>query len=111
MSKAYNLIKVQELSDNDADFIKSMVDMFIHEIPMDLEQLGMAVIQEDRVMVHEYAHKIKPTADMFGLACHYDILMLEAWGKSQEEMEIAEHFMRVQQDLELAVEQLRADFK
>ncbi len=110
MSKVYELTKVRELSDDDPDFIKSMVDMFIQEIPMDLEQLGLGVVNDDRDLVHEYAHKIKPTVDMFGLDCHYDVLVLEAWGKSQDDMDITEHFMRVQQDLEKAVQQLQADF-
>ncbi|BAO55705.1 Hpt domain-containing protein [Nonlabens marinus] len=110
MSKAYDLSKVRELSDDDADFIKAMVETFIEEIPMDLEQLAMAVVNDDRGLVHEYAHKIKPTVDMFGLSCLYDVLVLEAWGKSEDEMEINEHFMRVQEELQKAVDQLKEDF-
>jgi len=110
MSKIYDLSKIRELSDNDTDFIKAMVDTFVEEIPMDLEQLAIAVVQDDRSQVHEYAHKIKPTVDMFGLACLYDVLVLEAWGKSNDQMDINDHFMRVQEELQKAVEQLQADF-
>ncbi|WP_194851291.1 Hpt domain-containing protein [Nonlabens antarcticus] len=110
MSKLYDLIKIKELSEDDPDFIKAMVDTFIEEIPMDLEQLATAIVGDDRAMVFEYSHKIKPTVDMFGLSCLYDVLVLEAWGKSDDQMDIKEHFMRVQENLQNAVEQLKADF-
>ena len=110
MSKVYELSKVRELSDDDPEFIKAMVAVFVEEIPMDLEQLAVAVVEGNRAMVHEYSHKIKPTVDMFGLSCLYDVLVLEAWGKSDDQMDINEHFMRVQEDLQKAVEQLKADY-
>ena len=110
MSKIYDLSKIRELSDDDPDFIKAMVDTFVEEIPLDLDQLAIAVVQDNRNQVHEYAHKIKPTVDMFGLSCLYDVLILEAWGKSVDQMDINDHFMRVQEELQQAVDQLQADF-
>jgi len=110
MSKIYDLSKIRELSDDDPDFIKAMVDTFVEEIPLDLDQLAIAVVQDNRSQVHEYAHKIKPTVDMFGLSCLYDVLILEAWGKSVDQMDINDHFMRVQEELQQAVDQLQADF-
>ncbi len=106
----YDLQKIKELSDNDADFIKDMVDMFITEIPRDLEHLAVAVIEDDRTRVHDYAHKMKPSIDMFGLKCLNDILIMEAWGRSDDEMDIKEHFMRVNQELDMALIQLKRDF-
>ena len=106
----YDLQKLKELSDNDAGFIKDMVNMFITEIPKDLEHLAVAIIDYDRARVHEYAHKMKPSIDMFGLDCLSDILIIEAWGKSNDEMEIKEHFMRVNQELDMALIQLKRDF-
>ncbi|MGJ8685477.1 MAG: Hpt domain-containing protein [Nonlabens sp.] len=106
----YNLQKIIDLSDNDPTFIKDMVDMFINEIPRDLEHLAVAVIEDDRASVHDYAHKMKPSLDMFGLSCLSDMLILEAWGKSKDEMEIKEHFMRINQELDMALIQLKRDF-
>ena len=110
MSKLYNLSTIKELSEDDPEFIKAMVDTFIEEIPQDLEQLALGVVEDDREMVHEYAHKMKPTVEMFGLSCHYDVLVMEAWGKSDDQMDINEHFMRVQEDLQKTVIQLKEDF-
>lgn len=106
----YDLQKIIELSDNDPEFIKAMVDMFITEIPRDLEHLAVGVIEDDRTRVHEYAHKMKPSVDMFGLKCLADVLIIEAWGKSDDEMDIKEHFMRVNQELDMALIQLKRDF-
>jgi len=110
MSKIYDLSKIRELSDDDSDFIKAMVDTFVEEIPLDLEQLAIGVVNDNRPQVHEYAHKIKPTVDMFGLNCLNDVLVLEAWGKSDDKMDITDYFMRVQEELQVAVVQLSADF-
>jgi hypothetical protein len=110
MSKLYNLNTIKELSDNDPEFVKSMVDIFITEIPQDLENLAVGVVEDDRERVHEYAHKMKPTVDMFALGCYQDILVMEAWGKSDDPMDINEHFMRVQENLQATVQQLREDF-
>ena len=63
----YNLEKIQELSDNDAGFIKAMVEIFITEMPRDLERLALALVEDDRTRVHEYAHKMKPSVDMLSL--------------------------------------------
>lgn len=106
----YDLKKIIELSDNDADFIKAMVDMFLEEIPKDLEKLAQAVVDEDRKITHEYAHKIKPTLDMFGLPCLQDVLMLEAWGKSTKELDINTYFMRAHAEIERVMLQLKRDF-
>lgn len=110
MDKLYDLSKIIELSDNDTDFIKSMVDMFLEEIPKDLEHLAEGVVDTDRTKTHEYAHKMKPSIDMFGLSCLSDILLIEAWGKSNDPMDINEHFMRVHAQLEQAMVQLKRDF-
>lgn len=110
MNKIYNLSKISELSENDPDFIKAMVGTFLEEIPLDLDQLGMAVVKKDRAQVHEYAHKMKPTMDMFGLSALGDILVLEAWGKSQDLMDVNEYFIRVKDQVQVAVTQLQADF-
>jgi len=109
-NRDYDLSKIVELSDNDQDFIKSMVAMFLEEMPKDLEHLAQAVVDADRLKVHEYAHKIKPSVDMFGLPCLQDILIIEAWGKSSDPMDIEEYFVRAHVQLERAMMQLKSDF-
>jgi len=106
----YDLQKIKDLSDNDTDFIKEMVNVFVAEMPRDLERLSVALAEENRTRVHEFAHKMKPSLDLFGLGCLSDILIIEAWGKSNEEMNVKEHFMRVSHELDTVLVQLKRDF-
>ena len=43
MASFYSLDKVNDIADNDSDFIKVLVQTFLEEIPEDLEQLSSAV--------------------------------------------------------------------
>jgi HPt (histidine-containing phosphotransfer) domain-containing protein len=106
----YDLSKIVELSDNDQDFIKSMVAIFLEEMPKDLEHLTEAVIAGDKTKTYEYTHKMKPSVDMFGLSCLKDVLVIEAWGQSTTSTDINEHFVRLHAQLERSLLQLKRDF-
>lgn len=108
--KQYNLAKVKALSEDDPEFIKAIVQAFIDEIPRDMELLTTAVTNGDRNSVHDYAHKMKPSIDMFGLPCLGDILMLEAWGKSNDPMDIRENLIRASMIVDKVIDQLKEDF-
>lgn len=106
----YDLTQIKAISDNDPEFIKTMVDTFIKEMPLDLERLAYAVVEEDRENVHRYAHKMKPSLELFGLTGHQQALILEAWGKTDMQKEINEDFMNLHQELEETLIQLKRDF-
>lgn len=106
----YDLALINEISDNDPEFIKTMVDTFLQEMPLDLESLAIAVVEEDRENVHRYAHKMKPSLELFGLKGHHYALVLEAWGKSKEQKDIHEDFMSLHQELEETLIELQRDF-
>lgn len=106
----YNLSQIKEISDNDPGFIKEMVDAFVKEMPFDLEHLALAVTEGDRENVLRYAHKMKPSLELFGLKAHQQALALEAWGKSDVQKDILEDFMKLHQELEETLIQLKRDF-
>ncbi|WP_438968741.1 Hpt domain-containing protein [Nonlabens sp.] len=106
----YDLSQIKNISDNDPDFIKMMVDTFVKEMPVDLERLAAAVVEEDRVNVHRFAHKIKPSLELFGLKGHQQALVLEAWTKNNGPEDLNEDFMKLQQELEETLIQLKRDF-
>ncbi|WP_124981045.1 Hpt domain-containing protein [Nonlabens xiamenensis] len=107
----YNLSKLNEISDNDPDFLRAMVTMFLTEVPKDLEHLAIAVVENDHVNVHRYAHKMKPSLEMFGLRSHNEILILEDWGKNKNTTkDIKNEFMVLHQELENILIQLKRDF-
>lgn len=106
----YNLAQINEISDSDPEFIKTMVDTFVQEMPLDLEHLALAVVEENRENVHRYAHKMKPSLELFGLKGHQQAVTLEAWGKSDSLEDIHEDFMKLHQELEETLIQLKRDF-
>ncbi|QJP33025.1 Hpt domain-containing protein [Nonlabens sp. Ci31] len=106
----YDLSQIIEMSDNDPDFIKLMVDTFIEEMPVDLDYLALAIKEEDRENVHRYAHKIKPSLELFGLQGHLNAVVLESWGKGDETKDINKNFKFLYQELQETLIQLKRDF-
>jgi HPt (histidine-containing phosphotransfer) domain-containing protein len=87
-----------------------MVDTFVKEMPVDLERLAAAVVEEDRVNVHRFAHKMKPSLELFGLKSHEHAHNLEIWGKEDIQKDINEDFMILHQELENTLIELKRDF-
>lgn len=107
---SYDLTNVIAMSDNDGDFVKLMVDTFIEEVPKDLEYLTFAVSEKDRAGVHRYAHKMKPSLELFGIPAFTYAAQLELWGKSDEVRNIDEDLLHLQQELSEILIQLKRDF-
>ena len=106
----YDLTQIIDMSDNDPDFIKLMVDTFMQEMPSDLDYLAMAMEKEDRENVHNYAHKMRPSLEMFGLKGHLNALALESWAKGEEIKDVNESFNFLYQELQETLIQLKNDF-
>jgi HPt (histidine-containing phosphotransfer) domain-containing protein len=106
----YDLTQIIELSNNDPHFIKLMVETFLEEMPVDLDHLALAMEEEDRENVQRYAHKIRPSLEMFGLQGHHNALVLESWGKGEETKDVHKDFMFLYQELQETLIQLKRDF-
>lgn len=90
--KNYNLDSVEEMAGGDQDFVKVVVQTFLEEIPPDLEGMNQAVTQNNASQAYQYAHKMKPNLQMFGLELMPQIKIIEEWSKSgmeQSEVHIA----------------------
>ncbi|WP_298955384.1 Hpt domain-containing protein [uncultured Nonlabens sp.] len=107
---SYDLTNVIAMSDNDSDFVKLMVHTFIKDIPRDLERLAVAVSEQDRAGVHRYAHRIKPTLELFGIESFKHAAALELWGKGELEKDIKKDFLILNLDLSEILTQLKRDF-
>jgi HPt (histidine-containing phosphotransfer) domain-containing protein len=112
MALHYNLAKVYALSDNDPEFVLQIVNLFVTEVPDDLEQIKEGIKKKDHKHAYAYAHKIKPTLDLLGLKVAFEeILQVEAWTKAEgEKKEIKETFKSVKNQVEDAVKELKKDF-
>lgn len=81
--KGYNLTRAQELTDGDAEFMRTLVQTFLEEIPADLAAMNEAIENENAALTYQIAHKMKPNLYLFGLDVTQEIQKLEAWEKSQ----------------------------
>ena len=112
MALKYNLSKVYAVSDNDADFVKQILKLFVTEIPEDLRQIKEGIKKKDHQQAYSFAHKIKPTLDLMGMNVAFEeILQVEAWAKSEgKKKEIIETFRSVKKQVYDAVKEINKDF-
>lgn len=108
---SYNLESVNEMAGGDQDFVKVVVQTFLEEIPPDLNSMNEAVTENNAAVAYQYAHKMKPNLQMFGLELMPQIKLIEEWSKSEksrEEVEKAAGVITVK--VKTAEEELRQDF-
>ena len=112
MNKGYSLDSVNELSGGDDEFITVLVQTFLEEIPPDLENMAKAVVEDNPEQAYQYAHKMKPNLQLFGIDLLKEIKEVEAWSKSGEDksqiMGILDHITNL---VNTAIKNLKADFE
>lgn len=109
--KNYNLESVEEMAGGDQDFVKVVVQTFLEEIPPDLEGMNQAVTQENAGQAYQYAHKMKPNLQMFGLELMPQIRIIEEWSKSgMEKAQVHEAARTITDKFKKAEAELKEDF-
>ncbi|CAN5176214.1 hypothetical protein BH23BAC2_BH23BAC2_02050 [soil metagenome] len=111
MSKYYDLSDVNEMAGGDQDFLKVIVQTFLEEIPPDVNSMIEAIENANPSLAYQYAHKMKPNLQLFGLNLMEQILTIEAWSRGTENAEnAAEAGNRISKKVNLAQHQLKEDF-
>lgn len=111
MELHYKLYRVRELADNDEDFIASLAEAFLEEVPEDAERLKKAVAEEDYHNAYQAAHKMKPTVDLFELGVLDTLIEVQDWGKFEKRgLDISSQLDIVLSAVEKATEEIRSDF-
>lgn len=111
MEKSYKLYKIREMASGDEEFVKALAEAFLQEIPEDLQKLKDAVFQQDAAHVKYYAHKMKPTLDMFETGLVSSCLNMEKWGENQmPDLNIEHTFAEFEIQVKTIVEEIRNDF-
>ncbi len=111
MEKHYKLHRVRELADNDEDFIATLAEAFLGEVPEDAERLKIAVAEKDYYETYQAAHKMKPTIDLFELGVLEDLIIVQDWGKlEQEDKDVSEKLQIVLEAIKNASEEMKSDF-
>lgn len=109
---SYNLESVIEMAGGDQDFVKIVVQTFIEEIPPDLKSMNEAVAENNPAVAYQYAHKMKPNLQMFGLELMPEIKIIEAWAKSgKSREEVGEAAQTITIKVLTAEQELKNDFE
>ncbi|MEH6765784.1 Hpt domain-containing protein [Aequorivita antarctica] len=112
MIKYYAKENLAEIADGDQDFLKILAQTFLEEIPPDLHSMEEAIENENRELAYQFAHKMKPNIEMFGIDALKDITSIEAWSKtSKNKATVLPHLKNVTTTLNLVFDDLREDFQ
>lgn len=108
----YNLDKINEMAEGDEDFIRSVVSVFLEEVPEDLDALENAIAVRDFDQIYKMAHKIKPNVDLLGMEqTRANALEIETLGKSAASLDAIESkFPLLKKDVEQVISELQKDF-
>jgi len=111
MEQYYKLARVRELAGDDEDFVKSLVEAFLEEVPEDASRLKGAVAEKDFFTTYQAAHKMKPTIDLFELGVLEDLIEVQDWGKfEKKDQNVSEKLQIVLSAIENATAELKSDF-
>lgn len=108
---SYNLDSVNEMAGGDEDFLKVVVQTFIEEIPPDLQGMNEALLEGNPALSYQYAHKMKPNLQMFGLELMPQIKIIEEWAKSgKAKVEVEAAADKITEKVKTAIAELKQDF-
>lgn len=112
MALHYNLSKVYAISDNDVDFAKQIVLLFIEEVPLEMKNIKQGLKEKNHNKVYHAAHKIKPTLDLMGMDLAYeDVASVETWSRSEgKKKEIKEVVKSLKEHIGKTVKELKKDY-
>jgi len=63
----YDLTYLESAGQEDSEFIKKLVSMFIEIMPVNLDELNEVVKTKDFKQIRKTAHKIKSSIDLLGI--------------------------------------------
>lgn len=109
---SYNLEEVKEMAGGDEDFMKVVVQTFLEEIPPDVQAMNEAINNGNSTLAYQYAHKMKPNLQLFGLELMDQIKVIESWSKENEkENEVPEAAAAITKKVNVASIALKRDFE
>ncbi|MCH9661251.1 MAG: Hpt domain-containing protein [Bacteroidetes bacterium] len=111
MSKKYSIESLREIAGGDEDFMAVVAQTFLEEIPPDLASLEEAITNDNKELAYQFAHKMKPNIEMFGVDLLKQITGIESWTKTSKTVETATPMIQeVVTTLNRVFEELKEDF-
>lgn len=111
MSTHYSIDSLREISGDDEDFMKVVAQTFLEEIPPDLDAMLSAIENENKELAYQFAHKMKPNLEMFGIDLLKQIKAIESWTDNSKNKNTISHTVdEVKETLEKVFQELQTDF-
>lgn len=111
MNKHYSIENLREIAGGDEDFMSIVAKTFLEEIPPDLHAMDEAIQNDNKELAYQFAHKMKPNYEMFGIELQKDISSIEDWTKtSKNKAAISANLEKVNRVLHQVFKELKADF-
>ncbi|MCT8340082.1 Hpt domain-containing protein [Flavobacteriaceae bacterium TK19130] len=111
MSKHYSKQNLKEIAGGDEDFMAVVAQTFLDEIPPDLEALEEAIENDNKELAYQFAHKMKPNFEMFGVDLIKDAKAIEDWTKtSKNKAAVSENIKKMVTTLKAVFRELKDDF-
>jgi len=111
MSKNYSKESLSVIADGDVDFMSVVAQTFLEEIPPDLESMEEAIKNNNKELAYQFAHKMKPNLEMFGIDVLKDITTIESWTKTLKSISAVEaNLENISSTLKKVFEELKEDF-
>jgi len=112
MALHYNLSKVYAISDNDPEFARQIVTLFLEEVPAEVKNIREGLKEKDHNRAYHAAHKIKPTLDLLGMDLAYDdIVNIEKWTRAEgKKKEIKAVVKNLRELVKLTIKELKKDY-
>jgi len=109
--KSYSVNNLKEIAGDDPEFMAVVAKTFLEEIPPDLAALEEAVANDNKELAYQFAHKMKPNLEMFGINLLKEITSVESWTKTSKSINaVEEQIQFISQTLHTVFEELRVDF-
>lgn len=108
-----NLDFLREISDNNEDFFKQFIQLFLANTPASLAYIQEGIIENNWEKIRQSAHKIKPSFNYVGLKELSSISgQIEEWAKNKENMtKISEQFHYLKASCESVFVELEKEIK
>lgn len=111
MDTHYSREKLEEIAGGDEDFMGVVAQTFLEEIPPDLSALQEAIENDNRELAYQFAHKMKPNFEMFGLGLQKDITTIESWTRTSKSSNgIQDNLENVVKTVHAVFDELKRDF-
>lgn len=110
--KLYNTEAIIQTHHADSEFIKDMISLFLEHIPKTTAELEKANNENNWKKVYFYAHKIKPSIDLFNLnPLKNFIRQLEQKAENELETDTINDDVRFVSDyINKCIAEMKADF-